>query len=44
MAACAMALLAPLCKERFREEETDAKRPVGKTKHWHVFHIVAQKA
>ena len=38
-----MELLAPLSVERFLEEETDAERPVGKTKHWHIFHIVAQK-
>jgi len=40
----AAALLAPLTVERFLEEETDAERPVGKTKHWHIFHIVARKA
>lgn len=39
----ALALLSPLEVERFLEEETDAKRPVGKTKHWHIFHVVARK-
>jgi len=39
----ATALLAPLKVERFLEEETDAKRPVGDTKHWHIFHIVVRK-
>jgi SAM-dependent methyltransferase len=39
----ARALLAGLEIERFLEEETDAERPVGKTKHWHIFHAVARK-
>ncbi len=29
--------------ELFREEETDSTTPRGKTKHWHIFHIVARK-
>ena len=36
-------LLAGLEVERFLEEETDAERPVGKSKHWHIFHVVARK-
>jgi len=39
----ATALLSPLAVERFLEEEIDAERPVGKTKHWHLFHVVARK-
>jgi len=39
----ATALLGPLAVERFLEEETDAERPVGKTKHWHLFHVVVRK-
>lgn len=39
----AEALLAALEIERFLEEETDAERPVGRNKHWHIFHIVARK-
>ena len=39
----AEALLASLDMERFLEEETEAERPVGETKHWHLFHVVARK-
>ena len=39
----AEALLATLNIERFLEEETEAERPVGQSKHWHIFHIVARK-
>lgn len=39
----ATALLAPFDVERFLEEETDAERPVGRTKHWHIFHVVGRK-
>jgi hypothetical protein len=39
----AEALLATLEIERFLEEETEAERPVGQSKHWHIFHIVAKK-
>jgi tellurite methyltransferase len=39
----AEALLNTLETERFLEEETDAERPVGQSKHWHIFHIVAKK-
>lgn len=39
----AEALLAKLDIERFLEEETEAERPVGRSKHWHIFHIVARK-
>ncbi len=30
--------------ELFEEEETDSVTPRGKPKHWHIFHIVAQRA
>jgi len=39
----ATALLADLTVERFIEEEADAERPVGKTKRWHIYHVVARK-
>ncbi|MGE5147808.1 MAG: class I SAM-dependent methyltransferase [Candidatus Eiseniibacteriota bacterium] len=39
----ALALLAPLEVELFREEEDDGVTPRGKAKHWHIFHIVARK-
>jgi hypothetical protein len=39
----AEALLIGLDVERFLEEETEAERPVGQSKHWHIFHIVAKK-
>ena len=29
--------------ERFDEEETDGETAVGEPKHWHVFHVVAQR-
>ncbi|MBB42816.1 MAG: SAM-dependent methyltransferase [Rhodospirillaceae bacterium] len=38
-----MALLKSLNVELFREEEEDSKTPRGYYKHWHIFHIVAQK-
>jgi tellurite methyltransferase len=36
-------LLDGLAIELFTEEETDTATPYGKPKHWHLFHIVAQK-
>ncbi|MDP6343089.1 MAG: class I SAM-dependent methyltransferase [Alphaproteobacteria bacterium] len=36
-------LLADYEVEHFREEEEDSTTPRGKTKHWHIFHIVARK-
>lgn len=36
-------LLADLAIEMFEEEETDAVTPRGKSKHWHIFHIVARR-
>ena len=30
--------------ELFEEEETESVTPRGKPKHWHIFHIVAQRA
>ncbi|HKF70312.1 MAG TPA: class I SAM-dependent methyltransferase [Stellaceae bacterium] len=36
-------LLQGLRVELFEEEETDAITPRGKPKHWHIFHIVAQR-
>ncbi len=36
-------LLAGFAIERLEEEETDTETPQGKLKHWHLFHIVAQK-
>ena len=29
--------------ERFDEEETDGETAVGVPKHWHIFHVVAQR-
>ena len=42
--AAAERLLAELRVELFDEEETDSITPRGKPKHWHIFHIVAQRA
>lgn len=39
----AEALLTGLDIERFLEEESEAERPVGQSKRWHIFHIVAKK-
>lgn len=39
----ALALLDGLDVEMFDEEEADGTTPRGKTKHWHIFHIVARK-
>lgn len=36
-------LLSGLEVEYFAEEEGDPTTPRGKTKHWHVFHVVARK-
>jgi len=36
-------LLEDLEVERMFEEETDAERPIGQAKHWHIYHIVARK-
>jgi tellurite methyltransferase len=36
-------LLAGFTVELFDEEETDTRTPQGKPKHWHLFHVVAQK-
>ena len=36
-------LLRDLRVELFEEEETDSVTPRGKPKHWHIFHIVAQR-
>jgi tellurite methyltransferase len=36
-------LLDGLAVELLEEEETDTATPYGKPKHWHLFHIVAQK-
>lgn len=36
-------LLTGLKVELFSEEEKDTTTPRGKTKHWHVFHVVARK-
>lgn len=37
------ALLAGLAVETIEEEETEAITPRGGAKHWHIFHIVAQR-
>ena len=37
------ALLKSLKIEFFKEEEEDSKTPRGHNKHWHIYHIVAQK-
>ncbi|MDP1750884.1 MAG: class I SAM-dependent methyltransferase [Reyranella sp.] len=39
----ALALLEGLELEMFEEEEADGVTPRGKSKHWHIFHIVARK-
>ena len=39
----AEAMLATLDVEMFEEEESDSTTPRGKTKHWHIFHIVARR-
>jgi tellurite methyltransferase len=36
-------LLAGFAVEMLEEEETDAVTPRGKSKHWHLFHIVARR-
>jgi len=37
------ALLASLEVERLDEIEEDGTTAIGKDKHWHLFHVVAQK-
>ena len=39
----AEALLRPLSVELFREEEEDSVTPRGRSKHWHIFHVVARR-
>ncbi|MDI1285593.1 MAG: class I SAM-dependent methyltransferase [Reyranella sp.] len=39
----ALAMLEGLDLEMFEEEEADGVTPRGKSKHWHIFHIVARK-
>ena len=39
----ALARLEGLDLEMFEEEESDGVTPRGKSKHWHIFHIVARK-
>jgi SAM-dependent methyltransferase len=41
--ASARALFANYAIEQFEIEETDSVTPRGETKHWHLFHVVAQK-
>jgi len=41
--AAAERLLQDLQVELFDEEEVDSITPRGKPKHWHIFHIVAQR-
>jgi SAM-dependent methyltransferase len=41
--AAAERRLAALEIERFDEEEVDSVTPKGRTKHWHLFHVVARK-
>jgi len=41
--ASARALFANYAIELFEIEETDSVTPRGETKHWHLFHVVAQK-
>jgi len=41
--ASARALFANFAIELFEVEETDSVTPRGETKHWHLFHVVAQK-
>ena len=36
-------LLAPLKTIDFQEEQKDAKTIDGEAKHWHLFHVIAQK-
>jgi SAM-dependent methyltransferase len=36
-------LLADYAVELFEAEESDAVTPRGKSKHWHIFHVVARK-
>lgn len=36
-------LLDGMAVEMFDEEESDGVTPRGKSKHWHIFHIVARK-
>lgn len=38
-----LALLQGMRVEFFEEEEHDGVTPKGREKHWHIFHIVAQK-
>jgi SAM-dependent methyltransferase len=40
----ATAMLQGLEVEMFEEEEADGVTPRGKSKHWHIFHIVARKS
>jgi len=37
-------LLSPFKILYFQEEEKDAKTSDGKPKHWHLFHVIAQKS
>ncbi len=39
----ALAMLEGLDLEMFEEEQADGVTPRGKSKHWHIFHIVARK-
>lgn len=39
----ALAMLEGFDLEMFEEEEADGVTPRGKSKHWHIFHIVARK-
>jgi SAM-dependent methyltransferase len=41
--AAARALFANYTIELFEVEETDSVTPRGEAKHWHLFHVVAQK-
>jgi len=41
--AAARALLEGLAVERFDEEEVDSATATGHPKHWHLFHVIAQK-
>ncbi len=41
--AAAERLVSDLEVELFEEEETDSVTPRGKPKHWHIFHVVAQR-
>src|SRR5690242_4070197 len=42
--AAAERMLTDLTVELFEEEETDTLTPRGKPKHWHIFHVVAQRS